>query len=173
MNEDPRGSITPVEVTMFRKRHVARATLLAAAALFVAGAAFASSSSIGLRGGFSSGPDQVVVGAHFQPPPVAKQLYIVPSGEVGFGDDAFTIAVNGDLEYQFTSSGNVRPYAGGGLSLYYIDVDQGGSDSNLGVSALGGLLFDRSKGWPIFLEAKLGLSNEVPDFKLVAGLMFR
>lgn len=158
---------------MSRMNRIALASLAAAAALTVAGGALAATSQVGLRGGFSSGPDQVVFGVHFQPPPVAKQLYIVPSAEAGLGDNAFTLAFNGDLEYQFTAQGSVRPYAGGGLSLYYVNVDNGGSDTNLGVSALGGLLFDRSKGWPIFLEAKLGLTDEVPDFKLVAGLMFR
>jgi len=143
------------------------------ASALAASAALASSSSVGLRGGFSSGPDQILIGAHFQPPPVATNLYIVPSGEAGFGDHLFTLAFNGDLQYQFGKQGTVRPYAGGGLSLYYVNVDNGGSDTNFGLSALGGLLFDRRSGWPIFLEAKLGLSDEVPDFKLVAGLMFR
>ena len=50
---------------------------------------------------------------------------------------AFTLSFNGDLEYQFGPQGTVRPYAGGGLSLYYVNVDNGGSDSNLGVSARG------------------------------------
>jgi len=150
-------------------------TLFAVAALgLLLGASAASAeSSVGLRGGFSSNPDQILFGAHFQPPPIAKQLYIVPSGEMGFGDHAFTLAFNGDLEYQFGPQGTVRPYAGGGLTLYYVNVDNGGSDTNLGVSALGGLLFDRKSGWPIFLEAKLDLTDEVPDFKLLVGVMFR
>jgi hypothetical protein len=142
--------------------------------VFVLGASVASAeSSVGIRAGLSSHPDQFLIGAHFQPPPVATNLYIVPSGEAGFGDNLFTLSFNGDLEYQFGSQGSVRPYAGGGLSLYYVNVDNGGSDTNLGVSALGGLLFDRKSGWPIFLELKLGLSDEVPDLKVVAGLMFR
>jgi len=147
--------------------------LIAVLALSLGASAASAESSIGLRGGISSNPDQILFGAHFQPPPVAKNLYIVPSGEMGFGDDAFTLSFNGDLEYQFGREGSVRPYAGGGLSLYYVNVDNGGSDSNLGVSALGGLLFDRESGWPIFVELKLGLSDEVPDLKALVGVMFR
>jgi len=147
--------------------------ITAALALSLGASAASAESSVGLRGGFSSHPDQILFGAHFQPPPVAKNLYIVPSGEMGFGDDAFTLSFNGDLEYQFGREGSVRPYAGGGLSLYYVNVDNGGSDSNLGVSALGGLLFDREHGWPIFVELKLGLSDEVPDLKALVGVMFR
>ena len=146
---------------------------MAALPLVLAASVASAESSIGIRGGFSSHPDQILIGAHFQPPPIAKQLYIVPSGEAGFGDDAFTLSFNGDLEYQFGPQGTVRPYAGGGLSLYYVNVDNGGSDTNLGANALGGLLFDRKSGWPIFLELKLGLTDEVPDWKIVAGLMFR
>lgn len=151
-----------------------QAALAAAVLILVLGASTASAeSSVGIRGGLSSNPDQILIGAHFQPPPVAKNLYIVPSGEAGFGDDVFTLSFNGDLEYQFGPQGTIRPYAGGGLSLFFADPDNGDSDTNLGVSALGGLLFDRKSGWPIFLEGKLGLSDEVPDFKLLVGLMFR
>ena len=147
---------------------VALALLLGAASV-----ASASSSSLGIRAGFSSNPDQLLIGAHFQPPAIAEHLYIVPSGEAGFGDHAFTLSFNGDLEYQFGPQGTIRPYAGGGLALYYVNVDNGGSDTNLGVNALGGLLFDRKSGHPFFLELKLGLSDQVPDLKIVGGFMFR
>jgi len=129
--------------------------------------------SIGLRGGLSIDPDQVLIGLHVQPPAVGRNLYVVPSGEAGFGSDAFTLSFNGDLQYQFGASEDVRPYAGGGLSIYYYDHDRGGSDSEFGVNALGGLLFARNSGKPIFLEMKLGLTDRMPDWKFLVGLMFR
>ncbi len=129
--------------------------------------------AIGFRGGLSIDPDQVLVGLHIQPPPVGRNLYVVPSGEAGFGDDAFTLSFNGDLQYQFGAGQDVRPYAGGGLSLYYYDRDGGGSDSEFGVNALGGLVFARQSGRPIFLEMKLGLTDRMPDWKFLVGLMFR
>lgn len=157
---------------MVRITRIAFASLVALAGLAVAGSASAEG-HFGLRGGFSSNPDQILVGVHYMSSPIAKQLYLVPSAEAGFGDNATTIAVNGDLQYQFTSSSSLRPYAGGGVSMYYIDVDNFGSDTNFGASVLGGIMFQREHGWPLFLEGKLGLTNEVPDFKLVLGLMFR
>jgi hypothetical protein len=147
------------------------AALLAACALGTSAAH--ADTAVGLRGGLSIDPDQVLIGVHLQPPAVAENLYVVPSAEAGLGDDAFTISINGDLQYQFGRSGGVRPYAGGGLTLYYFNLDNGGDDTDFGLNAVGGLLFDRSKGHPIFLEGKLGLTDRVPDWKFMVGLMFR
>lgn len=151
----------------------ARLTFLALLCLTAAVATARAETRVGIRGGLSVDPDQVLVGITIQPPSVAQNLYVVPSVEAGFGDDLVSIALNGDLQYQFGRSGGVRPYAGGGLALTYWNADNGGDDTELGVNALGGLLFDRSSGAPIFLEMKLGLTDEVPDFKFVVGLMFR
>lgn len=151
----------------------ARFTLLTLLCLAAAASTARAETRVGIRGGLSVDPDQVLVGLTIQPPPVAENLYVVPSVEAGFGDDLVSIALNGDLQYQFGRSGGVRPYAGGGLALTYWNADNGGDDTELGVNALGGLLFDRSSGAPIFLEMKLGLTDEVPDFKFVVGLMFR
>jgi hypothetical protein len=151
----------------------ARVTFLALICLAAAVSTARAETRVGIRGGLSVDPDQVLVGLSFQPPAIAQNLYIVPNIEAGFGDDLFSLAFNGDLQYQFGHSGGVRPYAGGGLALTYWNADNGGDDTELGVNALGGLLFDRSSGAPIFLEMKLGLSDEVPDFKFVVGLMFR
>jgi hypothetical protein len=124
-----------------------------------------------LRGGLSVDPDQFLVGAHLNLSPVGENVYIVPSAEAGFGDDLFTLSFNGDVQYRFDvrRGSEVRPYAGGGLTLYYVDFD-GGSDSELGVSVLGGIFFARTSGNPMFLEVKAGLSNEVPDWKIVFGI---
>ena len=129
----------------------------------------------GVRGGFSSNPDQFVFGAQMEFPPLAKNLYVVPSAEVGVGDDAFSFAVNGDLQYRFHTSSGIRPYAGGALSLYYFDPDAEGvdSDTNVGVSALGGLFFGSANGPPLFIDVKLGLMDEVPDWKFMFGVMFK
>ena len=145
------------------------ATVLALALLALPGGAEAA---VGIRGGLSSGPDQFLIGAHIQTPPVGKDVYIVPSAEAGFGDDAFTLSFNGDLEYRFGSQESARPYVGGGLSYFYVDPDNGESDSDFGLSVLGGVIFERKSGRPIFLEAKLGLADEVPDFKMIVGVTF-
>jgi hypothetical protein len=138
---------------------------------------FASTASAGypagVRGGFSHRPDQFLFGLQVEFPPVAQNLYIVPSTEVGVGDDAFSLAVNGDVQYRFHTSSGIRPYAGGGLTLYYIDPDNGDSNTDLGVNVLGGLFFGSQNGPPLFIDAKIGLTDEVPDWKIVFGVMFK
>jgi len=125
----------------------------------------------GLRGGLSSGPDQVLFGAQLEFSPIAKNLYIVPSVEAGFGDDLFTLHFNGDLQYRFSVDGGVRPYAGGGVSIVYADPDGGGdSNTDIGVNALGGIYFGKST--PMFVQLDLGLTDEVPDLKAVFGINF-
>jgi len=133
----------------------------------------AHATSGGLRAGFSSTPDQFIVGGQLEFSPVAEHLYIVPSGEVGFGDHATTLAFNGDLQYRFlVHDSKVHPYAGGGLTVYYVNVDGGGSDTNLGADILGGMFFNERSGTPMFVEAKLGLTDEVPDWRFVFGVNF-
>jgi hypothetical protein len=159
-------------------RPVARFALSALAAAVVVLAASPATAEVsgGLRVGFSSSPDQALVGGQLNLDPVSSHVYIVPSGEAGFGDHAFTLSFNGDVQYRFdVRDSKVRPYAGGGLALYYVNVDNdfgGGDDTNVGVSILGGIFFGRESGHPMFAEAKAGLTNEVPDWKFIFGINF-
>jgi hypothetical protein len=149
--------------------------LLAALVLaLAAGAPARAETTAGIRAGLSVDPDQFLFGAHLNVAPVGRNVYIVPSLEAGLGDDLFTLSFNGDVQYRFDVSrgSEVRPYAGGGLALYYVDVDRGGSDTEVGVNVLGGIFFGRASGNPMFVEAKAGLSDEVPDWKFIFGINF-
>ena len=147
-------------------------TTVVISCLTLAYAACADASG-GLRAGFSSNPDQVLLGGQLELAPVAHNLYIIPSGDLGLGDDATTLSFNGDLQYRFVSRSSVRFYAGGGLSLFYVNVNNGGgSDTNLGLSALGGMFFNRNSKNPMFVEVKAGLTDEVPDWRTVFGVNF-
>lgn len=144
------------------------AALLLAA---VARPSFAETSA-GLRVGLSVDPDQVLVGGQVNLDALSDHVYIVPSAEAGFGDDAFTLSFNGDVQYRFDVQGSVRPYAGGGLTLFYFNLDDGrGDDTELGVAVLGGLFFGGAGGNPMFVEAKAGLSD-IPDWKIMFGINF-
>ncbi len=155
-------------------RPVVRFLVVAALLSLAATPVALADTSAGLRGGFSSGPDQFLIGGQINFSPVGENLYIVPSGEAGFGNNAFTLSFNGDLQYRFDvkRGSEVRPYAGGGLSLYYVNLDGGGSDTNMGVDVLGGIFFGRTSGNPMFIEAKAGLTDEVPDWKFIFGINF-
>jgi len=145
------------------------AGVLAAAAFAVASPA---SAQFGVRAGYSFEPDQVVLGAHYSIPVSAPSLYFIPSGEVAFGDELFTLNANGDLVYRFSTSGSVKPYVGGGVTLAMYDPDAEGADSQteFGANALGGIWLNTEGSTPWFIEGKFGLTDEVPDFKIMAGL---
>ena len=128
--------------------------------------------SAGLRVGLGIDPDQVLVGGQVNLDALSEHVYIVPSAEAGFGDDAFTLSFNGDVQYRFDVQGSVRPYAGGGLTLFYYDLDEGrGDDTELGVAVLGGIFFGRAEGNPMFVEAKAGI-GDIPEWKIMFGINF-
>jgi hypothetical protein len=145
--------------------------LAAAVLVLVAGNASAQTTTWGPRAGMSFDPDQIVLGAHVQLP-IATSLYIVPSADLAFGDDAFTIGLHGDLAYRFATEGSVKPYVGGGFSYYSFDPDQEGAESvsETGVGALGGVWLNANGSTPFFVEGKLYFSDPMPDFKVMAGV---
>ena len=125
----------------------------------------------GLRGGFSDDPDQFLFGGQLELPPLGENIYFVPSAEVGLGDDRFSLSFNGDFQYRFDTGGGVRPYAGAGVALWWVDNDNSNdSDTEFGVNALGGMFF--GSGPPMFVELKLGLTDDIPDLKVVFGVNF-
>jgi hypothetical protein len=155
---------------------------IAAAALFasvVVLSASPASAQFGVRAGYSFSPDQVVLGAHYMIPLGASGLHFVPSAEVAFGDDAFTMYGNGDLIFRFAAGGSVKPYLGGGASVVNIDPDdievngvttKGESNTEVGFSALGGAWFNAGGSTPWFIEGKVGLDDKVPDVKVMVGV---
>lgn len=154
-------------------RSLVRPSLMSLAVLvcILSLAATAAAMPAGLRGGFSSDPDQFIFGGQIEPDPIADNLYIIPSAEVGLGDDLFSLSFNGDFQYRFNVSGSVRPFAGAGVALWWVDPDNGGdSETEFGVNALGGIFFGNK--YPMFLELKLGLTDDIPDLKLVYGINF-
>jgi hypothetical protein len=125
------------------------------------------------------------VGAHLDLGELTPQLRFMPSVEVGFGDDQTTVALNGELAWMFRNvqlnlpenAGIWRPYLGGGLALVYVDRDlpprsrADSTDTDLGISVLGGLEKRLKSSRRFFTELKIGLSD-APDFKLTAGITF-
>jgi hypothetical protein len=150
-------------------RSIARRTVVSLAvafAAFTAAALLAPSAAeargLGLRGGFSLSPDQIVLGAHLQLPQIAEKLEFMPSAEIGFGDDLTSFALNGDFKYHFAPDNKLDPYAGAGLTANWFD-----GEGEFGGNLLGGIhVADR-----IFIEGKVGL-GDVPDAKFMAGLTF-
>lgn len=128
--------------------------------------------------GFSSGPDQFVIGGQLLMREVAPRLDFVPGVDLGFGDNSTLVSINGDLRYRLDTGTTWQPYVGGGVGLHFISVNNNGpfGQDNSDTRAGGHLLFgadvanrNRSR---FFLELKLGFSD-APDLKALAGWSFR
>jgi len=131
----------------------------------------------GLRGGITSNPDQVHVGAHVIAGELFNDGWFIPNVEVGFGDHLTLVALNPELVYKFVKRGTSDWgfYVGGGLGVNFESWDTGvtGKDSNteIGLNFLGGMSRRLSSGNEFFLELKLGAQNS-PDTKVTAGFTF-
>jgi hypothetical protein len=130
----------------------------------------------GPRLGFSSGPDQFVVGAQLDFGEVAPDLTITPNVELGVGDNTTTFAMNGDLHFHFRVNNSLwRPYVGGGLGITHFSVDTpvgDFSDTDVGAAAIVGAIVPTQSGSRFFLEGKIGL-GDIADFKALVGWNFR
>jgi len=129
----------------------------------------------GPRVGLTSGPDQVHVGLHMDYGVFAPRVRFQPNIEAGFGDNLTLVTFNFEAAYRFRDRWDAwTPYLGGGLGLDWYNFDNGpydNSDTDLGMSVLGGIERGLKNGNRFFIEAKLGLSD-APDAKFTAGWTF-
>jgi len=132
----------------------------------------------GLRAGLTDGNDQVIGGAHFNLGEVADRWRFQPDVEIGTGDDVTALVGTAPLLYQFRTASRMNPYAGGGITLGYFDVDadplvQADDDSEFGVGAraTGGIEWPRRDDQAFFVELSLGF-GDVHDLQMVAAWTF-
>jgi len=163
---------------MLRRTMWVCVTMVALALPGAASAQSTLSSGVGPRIGFSSDPDQLLVGGQLTMGPVAPNLTFDPSLELGFGDDLTIIAVNLDLHYHFDTKTTWRPYVGAGATINWVDFDNDtfgdrDSDTRAGGGLIIGAGVPTASGSRFFAELKAGLSSDVPDLKIVAGWNFK
>ena len=133
---------------------------------------------IGPRVGFSTDPSQIVFGGQAIIGEIAPKITFDPALEFGFGDHATVIAVNFDLHYHFDVQGTAwRPYAGGGVGLNFLSIDNGPfiqdtSDTAVGGNVVIGAAVPTQTGNRFFSELKLGL-GDVPTMKMLVGWNFK
>jgi hypothetical protein len=124
----------------------------------------------GLRGGFGLDPDQFVVGAQFSLGKAFAITRVVPSVDVGFGDNVTTIDFNADfllrLIVENTSFGL---YGGGGPTLAFLDF-KNDSKWKLGLSVVVGAQLPIIKKHATNIEARFGI-GDIPDFRLLLALI--
>ncbi len=157
-----------------------RLTAFAAAALLAVATPTLALPNFGARAGFTSGPDQIHLGAHAEVLELSPGLVFLPNVEVGFGDDQTVWALNGELTWAIDRGDwrGWRPYVGGGLGIFIVSFDRpdapadfDDSRSDVGLSALVGISKLLKLGHKFFAEVKVGL-EDTPDVKVTAGLTF-
>lgn len=134
-------------------------------------AAQGSPARFGLRGGLGLSPDQVVLGAQAELGTwtIAR---VVPSVDIGLGDNVTTIDFNADFLLRVTvPDASLTLYGGGGPTVAFIDHDNGNSNWNVGVSAVVGGRLPVGGKHAVNLEARFGI-GDIPDFRLIAAIIF-
>ena len=150
---------------------------IAAAALLVlpslAQAQTQSLSTYGGRVGFSSDPDQLILGGWGTVAEFSPNLSFRPSGDLGVGNSVLTLIGNADIQYTFaTVARGPVPFFGGGIGLLWYDPDGGESNTELGLQVYGGVEL-RYQGYQTgVFELRLGLDDAMPDLKLTYGFGF-
>lgn len=139
----------------------------------------ASVNSYGPRVGFSSSPDQLVLGGQLSVAGITPEITFDPNVEAGFGDNLTVIAFNLDGHYHFDlANSNWRPYAGAGVGINFISIDLppgfsgDASTTEIGLNLIGGAGKATASGNEFFGELKLGI-GDIPDFKILVGWNFK
>jgi len=147
--------------------------VLALSLALLAGSAQATENiPMGVRAGFTGGPDQFHLGAHAYTGELFTGIDLTPNVEIGFGSGFTLIALNADFTYSFTEimSPPWGLYAGTELGLMIADHGAG-SSTDLGLSALCGVTKTLDSGHCAVAEIKLGIIDS-PDVKLTLGYTF-
>lgn len=136
-------------------------------------------SSVGVRAGFSTSPDQLVIGGQMSVGEVAPNLTFDPNIELGFGDNATILAFNLDMHYHFElARSSWRPYIGGGAGINHIQIDvpPGVSADDSFTKVAGAFIVGAGvptrSGNRFFTELKVGLGDWSSDLKMLVGWNF-
>ena len=151
--------------------------------LLFAGAASAQAGFMPYAGYNVEDEDFLVgVGARFALPlQVPVRLVLQPTVEYQFVQEDDTVSDLVDREriqldvpviVEFAGSPSIAPYAGAGLGVTFADSDVTDSSSELGLTALGGLVFNPSGFGRPFVQGRYATRGEYPDaLSIQAGVI--
>lgn len=133
----------------------------------------------GVRIGLGDDPDQLLGGVHVDFGEFTRHLRFQPAFELGLGDDHTILSLTAPVHYRFPVDSRVRPYAGGGVFVAFIDRDlpprvprraRSESELEIGFTLLGGV------EWPVRggnVSVEVGVNTgDTHDVKLLAGWTF-
>jgi len=128
--------------------------------------------SFGLRTGLGLNPDQFVIGLQGAYGSAVGPFQFAPSFDLGFGDNMTTYILNGDLRLPISlPKSNSRVYIGAGPTIAVYDTKFAGSDTEIGLSLLGGIMLPMGSVNAYNLELRLGI-GDIPDVRILLGIMF-
>ncbi len=143
-------------------------TLAAGATATAAGPAM----SFGGRAGLSVNPDQFVIGLQGSWGNAAGPLDFAPSFDMGFGDNNTSYVFNADFQLPFSlPRSSARLYAGAGPTLAVFDHNNHTSNSELGLSLVGGVMLPMGATNAYNLEFRAGV-GDIPDIRVLLGIAF-
>jgi opacity protein-like surface antigen len=128
----------------------------------------------GVRFGLTDDPNQFVVGAQYDFGEITNGVHFEPNIELGFGDDFTILSTTAAAHYHFKDVEKIRPYAGAGVALAYVDIDHAqGDDSEIeiAVKAIGGIMWPLKNKRDFFVELNLNF-GDIQDAQLMAGWRF-
>jgi opacity protein-like surface antigen len=128
----------------------------------------------GVRVGLTDDPNQFVVGAQYDFGEITDNVHFEPNVEVGFGDDFTILSATAAAHYHFKELDKIRPYAGAGVTLAYVDIDHAlGNDSEfeIAIKTIGGVMWPLQHGRDFFLELNLNF-GDIQETQLMAGWRF-
>jgi opacity protein-like surface antigen len=128
----------------------------------------------GVRFGLSDDPNQFVIGAQYDFGEITKNVHFEPNVEIGFGDDHTVLSTTAAVHYHFKDLDKIRPYAGGGVALALVDIDNAGANDTefeIAVKAIGGVMWPLQHKRDFFLELNLNF-GDIQETQLMAGWRF-
>ena len=158
---------------MFKENFCSRVTLaIIATVVLLMPLGAKAGSPLGIGGGFSSGPDQFVVGGRMEMGRIFEAARFVPSADIGFGQNMTALSFNGDARWYLgrLPESSLRFYGSAGPTLAYYDSDKGGTATELGFSLSAGMKIPTSSANSYNFELRFGF-GDIPDFKAVFHVM--
>ena len=132
-----------------------------------------SGHAFGLRAGLGQDPDQFVVGAFAVMGKLGPRARVVPSVDIGFGDNKTVTTFNLDLRWYLISlpESGVKFYGSAGPTLALVSANKGGNNSEIGLTLTAGARIPMRGAKRYNLEARFGF-GDIPDFRVMFGILF-